>query len=314
MDPDSVSARRLAAVAARVAPGARVAAIGGFAGGLSAQMTVLELAGGRRLVVRQLRDSGSERRSLSLGDEFGLLLHLHERGLAVPPPLLYDDSGRIFDAPYAVFDYVDGAPRVETSDPLGTGRAIADQLAAVHRVELAAAGLPGAVLPRRTDLIGHRLADRPAETDEAMREGFLRDLLAARWPPPEPDRTVLLHGDFWAGNLLWRDDRIVAVIDWEEAATGDPLTDLATTRLDVLWAFGPLAMTAFTDHYLSLTQLPDATLALWDLAAALRPAGAFSAWLADWIDFGRLDMTASLMRERHGWFRDQALLALELSG
>ena len=83
----------------------------------------------------------------------------------------------------------------------------------------------------------------------ALREGMLRQLLHRHWPPPVPERTVLLHGDFWAGNLLWRDATIVAVIDWEEAATGDPLTDVATTRLDLLWAFGPGAMTAFTDHY-----------------------------------------------------------------
>jgi aminoglycoside phosphotransferase (APT) family kinase protein len=147
-----------------------------------------------------------------------------------------------------------------------------------------------------------------------MHEAFLRSLVASRWPPPEAERSALLHGDFWAGNLLWRDDRIVAVIDWEEAAVGDPLTDVATTRLDLLWAFGRRSMAAFTDHYLSLTALDPAGLALWDLVAALRPAGAFSAWVADWVDFGRPDMNATTMRSQHRWFLDQALQALGLEG
>jgi aminoglycoside phosphotransferase (APT) family kinase protein len=110
----------------------------------------------------------------------------------------------------------------------------------------------------------------------------------------------------------------VAVIDWEEAATGDPLTDVATTRLDLLWAFGPEAMTAFTDHYFSLTSvdptpLDPAALALWDLVAAIRPAGAFSAWVADWADFGRPDMNATDMRASLRWFADRALVALGLA-
>jgi aminoglycoside phosphotransferase (APT) family kinase protein len=34
--------------------------------------------------------------------------------------------------------------------------------------------------------------------------------------------------------VLWRDGRIVAVIDWEDAQVGDPLADLANTRLELL--------------------------------------------------------------------------------
>ncbi|HXQ59772.1 MAG TPA: phosphotransferase [Acidimicrobiales bacterium] len=311
MDLDSVPGRRFAAVAARVEPGARLVGLGTFAGGLSAQMTVLELetpgGGARRLVVRSLSDSGSAWRSLSIGDEFSLLVSLADRGLPVPVPRLYDDSATILDQPYAVLDYADGSPRVESADPAGTGRAFAAQLAAIHDVD----GSVSAVLPRRTDQFGRWLAHRPDRLDDAVAEGFLRDILGPRWPPPEPDRTALLHGDFWAGNLLWRDDEIVCVIDWEEASVGDPLADVATTRLDLLWAFGPAAMSAFTDHYLSVTALAADTLPLWDLAAALRPAGVFSRWVADWIDFGRPDMEEVTMRADHAWFLDQAVSALD---
>jgi aminoglycoside phosphotransferase (APT) family kinase protein len=43
--------------------------------------------------------------------------------------------------------------------------------------------------------------------------------------------------------VLWRDGRIVAVIDWEEAAFGDPMADLANSWLEIVWHFGTAAMT-----------------------------------------------------------------------
>jgi aminoglycoside phosphotransferase (APT) family kinase protein len=303
---------RFAAVAALVEPDACLVGTRTCPGGLSATMTILDLERPHgpavSLVVRQVRRPEAPRSSLSLADEFRLLVDLRALGLPTPPPRLFDDSGAIFDHPYSVFDYVDGSPRVDSSDPAGTGRSFASQLAAVHQVD--GADGPCSRLPRRTDTVGRLLAQPPAHLDADMHEGFLRRLLRTLWPPPDPDRLALLHGDFWAGNLLWVDDLIVAVIDWEEAAVGDPLTDVATTRLDLLWAFGPESMAAFTDHYLALTSLDPARLPVWDLVAALRPAGAFSAWVADWVDFGRPDMNATTMRARHRGFLDQALDAL----
>ena len=54
---------------------------------------------------------------------------------------------------------------------------------------------------------------------------------AASWlrenaPDGAPDDMVVVHGDYKLGNLIWRDRRVVAVIDWEGAEIGDPLQDL----------------------------------------------------------------------------------------
>ncbi|MGI8794730.1 MAG: phosphotransferase, partial [Acidimicrobiales bacterium] len=40
-----------------------------------------------------------------------------------------------------------------------------------------------------------------------------------------PDGSVLVHGDYWLGNLVVDDDRILAVIDWAGAHWGDPSED-----------------------------------------------------------------------------------------
>jgi Ser/Thr protein kinase RdoA (MazF antagonist) len=44
----------------------------------------------------------------------------------------------------------------------------------------------------------------------------------------------IIHGDFWAENLRWAGNRIVAVIDWGGASLGDPARELAFSA----WTLG----------------------------------------------------------------------------
>jgi aminoglycoside phosphotransferase (APT) family kinase protein len=75
--------------------------------------------------------------------------------------------------------------------------------------------------------------------------------------------------------------------------------------------FGRDAVRALTEHYTARTGADLRQLALWDLAAALRPAGEISAWATDWANYGRPDMTPARMRTSHHWFVDDALAALD---
>jgi aminoglycoside phosphotransferase (APT) family kinase protein len=124
-------------------------------------------------------------------------------------------------------------------------------------------------------------------------------VLEAAWPLPRHNEPVLLHGDFWPGNILWRNGRIVAVIDWEDAAIGDPLADLANSRLEILWAFGINAMQSFTRQYQSMTAIDFANLPYWDLCVALRRIDQIGLWGLD-------EMGEREMRERHRWFVEEA--------
>ena len=61
-----------------------------------------------------------------------------------------------------------------------------------------------------------------------------------------------LHGDFYSGNLLARDRRIVAVLDWDEALVGPPELELAWAAWewgDGLWADDFADVFAFVDAY-----------------------------------------------------------------
>src|SRR5205085_10683338 len=89
--------------------------------------------------------------------------------------------------------------------------------------------------------------------------------------------------------------QLVGIIDWEDAALGDPLADVANSRLEILCAFGIEAIQSFTHHSQSLTTVDFTNLPSWDLCAALRPISQIAQWGLD-------ETTEKLMRERHRWF------------
>lgn len=147
--------------------------------------------------------------------------------------------------------------------------------------------------------------NRPENLDESLDEGHIRDVLEAAWPLSQSNPSVLLHGDFWPGNILWKNGQLVAVIDWEDARLGDPLADVANSRLEILWAFGSEAMQSFTHQYQSMTCINFTNLPYWDLYAALRPAFKIAVWAAD-------EIAEKAMREKHRWFITQAFTKLSV--
>lgn len=139
-----------------------------------------------------------------------------------------------------------------------------------------------------TEFIEGAVCTEPAQLTSPVSDA-VRAALASIWPPPEVNRPVLLHGDYWPGNVLWRHGAITGVIDWEDAAFGDPLADLCLTRMELCMAFGNASMheltRAYRDHVpgLDMTALPH-----WDLYAALRHAGRMSSWGLAAADLARL--------------------------
>jgi aminoglycoside phosphotransferase (APT) family kinase protein len=171
------------------------------------------------------------------------------------------------------------------------------QLLRIHQVDCSNLGV--SFLPRHAEKVAEKLGKRPAIVDEALDEGRIRDVLEAVWPLPEMNTSVLLHGDFWPGNILWRDGHIVGVVDWEDAALGDPLADVANSRLEMLWAVGIDAMRRFTHLYQSLTDIDFSNLPYWELYTALIRNSQIAEWGLDYI-------TETTMRERLRWFVAQA--------
>jgi aminoglycoside phosphotransferase (APT) family kinase protein len=300
---------KFARVAQKVFPHSRLLRTWPLQGGLSAQMTALEvmLPDGRtkKLIVRRPGKRAVTQNPRAAADEFRILQIVQSAGVTVQTPYLLDQSGEIFSEPYLVIEYIEGDPEFSPANITAHVRQIATQLAKIHAINEARLDL--AFLPQQAEQLAHAFNARPAKLDDSLDEARIRNILEAVWPLPPRNAPVLLHGDFWPGNILWQGGRLVGVIDWEDASAGDPLADLAVSRLDILWIFGLDAMHAFTRHYQTLLPIDLAQLPYWDLYAALRPASRIAEWAEGWPALGRPDITEETMRAGHRGFREQAI-------
>ena len=294
-------------VVQKLAPHSKLLRTWELKGGVSARVTALEieLSSGhtQKLLVRQHGEADRKRNPQIAADEFKLLQLLQSAGLAAPRPYSLDQSGEIFSTPYIVIEYIEGKPEFAPSNLPDFIHQFATHLSRIHRVDGSQPDL--SFLPQAVNFYAEKLRTRPTKLDESLNEGRIRNVLEAAWPLPQHNPSVLLHGDFWPGNLLWQDGQLVAIIDWEDAQVGDPLADVANSRLEILWAFGIEAMQHFTQQYQSMTSIDFANLPYWDLCAALRPASKLAQWGLD-------ALTEQTMRQGHRWFITQAFEKLSI--
>jgi aminoglycoside phosphotransferase (APT) family kinase protein len=274
-------------------------------GGVSAEVYGLEIEHGDghlvKYIFRRHGDIDLAQNPQVARHEYQLLQFLKAAGLSVATPYLLDTSGEIFPTPYLITEYLEGQTEFAPPDVESTLRQMAHLLACIHRVENAQDTL--AFLPRQNRLVGKA----PSVLDETLNEGSIRQVLETHAAKFTPNPPTLIHRDFWPGNLLWQDGQLVGIIDWEDAAFGDPLEDLACTRLEVLWAFGQEAMHTFTAYYqtsqvaksLDFTALP-----WWDLWAGLRK---LHPQISSW---GLGKETEEKFYAQHRWFTAQAITRL----
>jgi aminoglycoside phosphotransferase (APT) family kinase protein len=278
-----IESQKFAQVVQRLEPQAKLLRAWALKGGVSAQVTAVEFVRPdgqtQKVIVRQHGAVDIAQNSQIAADEFRLLQLLHSAGLPVPTPYYFDQSGEIFSTPYVVIEFIEGQPDFAPTNLLEVVEQLAAQLAQIHAVDVATIDL--SFLPQQAIQQAEKLATRPAVLDDSLDEGRIRTTLESVWPLPPRNRPTLLHGDFWPGNVLGHAGQIAAVIDWEDARVGDPLSDLANSRLEILWAFGLAAMERFTQHYQALNPIDFTDLPYWDLCAALKPASKLSGWGLD---------------------------------
>jgi aminoglycoside phosphotransferase (APT) family kinase protein len=291
------------------APGGKLLRAWSLTGGVSAEVTALEirLPGGQtqKVIVRRHGERDRARNPHIAADEFRLMQIVHAAGIPAPAPVFVDPDAEIFETPCVVLQFVEGQTDFTPANLPDTLAQVAKALTSIHQVSAANVNL--SFLPERADSLAAKLA-KPLADGASPYERSLRPIVASFLPLPELNPPALLHGDYWPGNWLWNAGKLAAVIDWEDAMVGDPLSDLSSTRLEVLLAFGHDAMQTFTDGYHTLMpHLDFSQLPKWDLIAALRPANQFPAWASGWAEYGRADMTAQTMLEAHNAFVAQAL-------
>ena len=175
--------------------------------------------------------------------EFRVLSGLAGTQVPVARPVAFCDDTEVIGAPFYLMEYVPGVvlrSRQDTAvltEPQATelSERLADMLAAIHGVDVEAAGLGG--LGRGAGYLTRQLSrwQRQWELSKTREVPGYDDLvrrLTATLPPE--GETTLVHGDFRLDNVLVTlapQPRIAAVVDWEMATLGDPLADLGLTMV-----------------------------------------------------------------------------------
>ncbi len=248
-------------------PGARLVRAWRLEGGVSARTEGLELAyedgAVERLVVRQV-ESASFKSSEQAGPivEHDLLSALHAQGLPVPRPRHVDTSCTILSRPYIIYDFVEGTSIGPES--VAMADKMAHLLVRIH--EVARARLPSG-LPTR---------DSPLYDLGSWVDASVAAQAARVWC--EGGQGTLLHGDYWPGNVIWQDGDIAALVDWEDVALGDPLSDLAAARAELRCAEDDATVRRFTDQYFAQASIPVHNLVVWDVYVSASALASMDHW------------------------------------
>lgn len=288
----NVNYRLLSKKAARalldmIAPGSTVLAIDSLPGSFSNFTNLVEArsAGGSafRIVVRRYAVFGSYDRGEKARREFKTLELLQENGIPVPRPLHLDEEGMLLGGPGIVTDYVPGEMLTSSADPLSCARALATMLSRIHSIPCDAEA-KGFLLDANTEATWFASSDTVPDYMAVHPDGAtvwqtVRDLLPEALSVPP----TLVHTDYWMGNVLWDRRRITAVVDWEEAAYGDPGIDVAYCRMDMfLNGMGRRTADEFLNVYEAEMGRRVANLGFWELAAAARPMHHPEGWVTGW--------------------------------
>jgi aminoglycoside phosphotransferase (APT) family kinase protein len=172
--------------------------------------------------------------------QFDLLRALEPTPVRAPTVLWYEETGTVLGREAFAMDCAEGTvyertiPAELTDDPARVRRMseeLVDELVAIHDVDVST--LP--FLGDGTDSVARELAHWTAEMRRVQRGPLpaLERLLAElerRAPAPSGEIT-LLHGDAKPGNYAFVGDRLSATFDWEMAALGDPMMDVAYAQV-----------------------------------------------------------------------------------
>ena len=254
-------------------PESIVTGIARLTGGVSADVHRIDLddRGAPRSVV--VREHGERHGGHPASIEFALLQALHEIEVLVPKPLALDISKTISEHDCLVIEHIAGdsnASNVEVDHYLAQA---AEALSGIHkRVLQELSGLPA--LPDRLEPLPEVFDYWPEGEEWQPLKRFLHQY---DWPLFSGSHS-LLHGDFWPENLLWKNGELAAVLDWEDAAIGDPLSDLAASRVEFRYRFGLEGMQVFTSAYSCHRAIDTTRLALWQIYVA----AAGQHFMGDW--------------------------------
>lgn len=241
-------------------------------------------------VVRRPPPGGLTPSAHDVAREFRMIKALEHTPVPTASPVALDAEGTVMGTPVSVVSFVPGEVIRARKDLTDLGdaqlhRIIADLvncLVDLHRVNYEEVGLetfakPTGFVERQVALWSRQWTRVAAHdsSDIARLSGLLADRV------PRSESAAILHGDFRLDNAiisLHGAPTVRAIVDWEMATVGDPLTDVA---LMCVYRSHALDLVLGVEAAWSSTRLPDPdTLAEQYARASGRDLGDWGFYLA----------------------------------
>jgi aminoglycoside phosphotransferase (APT) family kinase protein len=209
-------------------------------------LTYLLRVDGREYVLRRPPLGPVAPKAHDMVREYHVLHAIHPHYPEAPRPFLVCEDASVLGAPFFVMERRRGVVLREATPaamrPESASEAFLDALVRLHTVdvdtpELRALGKPEGYVERQVRGWTDRWQRAQTETIPEMDDVVC--WLGAHLP--QPLAPSLIHNDYKLDNVMLAEDgsRVEAVLDWEMATVGDPLSDLGLTLCYWYWATGP---------------------------------------------------------------------------
>jgi aminoglycoside phosphotransferase (APT) family kinase protein len=283
------SAGALAEVRRLAGPSADITAIRRLEGGQHSQTWRVDTRDPESSVVVRQFPAGDR----AAESECRVLQALQGLGGLAPVLLGGDLDGSWSEGQTSLLTRLEGSADITPRDPLGWAAELGRALAVVH-------GVP----PERTRQLPSVFEGRGSDQ---LLAGPLAPRVRASWREVTTSPEVLVHTDFWSGNVLARDGAVTGIVDWSGAARGPRGYDVSWCRLDLVLLFDRATADAFLAAYEAAADASVGDMSLWDSWALARSHTNVETWEPNYAPLGRADLNPSELRRRHDHWTDQLL-------
>ena len=185
--------------------------------------------------------------------QYRIMEALSETPIPVPKMIGLEQNESVIGRPFFIMEKVNGIcieyfssdiPDYTPEMVRAMDEKFVDMLAALHSLNWRKLGLD--FLEEPEDYITRLIDSWESRFRELQKKPLPAIDHIIRWlrnnkPEPSP-RITLIHGDYKCGNVLWDQNNIAALLDWEMTSIGDPIADLGYMNFNRRHAPGGLAL------------------------------------------------------------------------
>jgi aminoglycoside phosphotransferase (APT) family kinase protein len=213
-------------------------------------LTYLLRIGAREFVLRRPPLGPVAAKAHDMAREYHVLKALHPHFPQAPRVHVLCEDPAVLGAPFFIMERRKGVilregipPEFEGEEahPRMIGEAFLDSLVKLHKIDISEPAVQG--LGRPEGYVERQVRGWAERWERARTEELSELGVVVRWLGsniPAPLAPSLIHNDYKLDNImLGAVNRVEAVLDWEMATLGDPLSDLGLTLCYWVWATDP---------------------------------------------------------------------------